>query len=163
MRETERMPPARKTEATIRAGEVIQDLRLHTLRISNADKFAETIGASPRQVRAAENGEHIGKLTQQRIEDGFGWPRGSYEQLIKTGQAPPVTRAARATSMPEGDDGRPFIVRLTDGQLKALFAEIEEEKGLDTATEFLSAAMAIRRRWEAKDQTSGAESERNAG
>jgi hypothetical protein len=154
MRDTVAMPPARKTPQAETAGRIIRDLRKHTLGFASQKDYARHIGASPRQVAAAELGEHVGDTTRERIEDGFGWPRGSFQRLLDTGEHPPVT--ADISRMDEAGDEVPELVRMSRAELvRATVALIEADPEHDEvkAARFLLNAARFRAEWNKRSRS----------
>lgn len=154
MRQTVAMPPARKTPQAEDAGRTIRDLRKHTLGFASQKDYARHIGASPRQVAAAELGEYVGDTTRERIEDGFGWPRGSFQRLLETGQHPPVVADISHTEAPEDDV--PELVRMSRTELvRATVAMIEADPDHDEvkAATFLLNAARQRAAWNQRSRS----------
>lgn len=141
MRDTMHMA-ARKTPKTITAGQIIRNLRDKELGCGSQEGYAAVIGCSLRQVAAIERGEHVGRPTKNRVEDGFGWPRGAFDQLVETGEHPPVVRPQRRP------ESQPEVVRMTPRQLALTTAVIEEVQGPEEARRFYLDALKVREEWD---------------
>jgi hypothetical protein len=120
------MDSSEQKQQRVTAGKALKDLRISTLGYSSQKAFAEAIGASVRQVAAAEIGEHIGRPTKMRIEDGMGWPRGAWDHLVSTGEHPPVTRRAIRQDAPQ-------VRIVSDGTLRGTMVMVDGKR-LDNVT-----------------------------
>lgn len=135
-----RMPAAPgKTPKLVTAGQALQGWR--STHFGGQREFATAIRVSVRQVAAAERGEHIGRPTKSRIEDGLGWRRGDWDRFVDTGEHPPVNPPDRTTA------AVPEVVRMTSRQLVVTTSVIEEVQGPEEARRFYVGALKVREEW----------------